>query len=282
MSTTFYSLTVNRRNKMKMIKKITMVMLVLLLSGCTLALTPPKDEDDDQLDPQVNIIGVWVQTNENQTFNLENARSLTYAAFQTKLVDGVPTSQSEISGIFYDSNMNINVTDEGNIATITSTLPLKSGEGQILSFYALIEDENGNIILGDRLNGYHSSNDMLANVYYSFTQQSTINGETNKDELHFKFQFSYHLPIESIRIIEMDANYNVIKTFNLKDETEYVLDSQTQFTIVEQTQIDREGQRSISIDSYSKNDFTDTSLHYRYFTIDDKDEVKIKTIQIRK
>ncbi|MDP3304677.1 MAG: hypothetical protein Q8S15_01185 [Erysipelotrichaceae bacterium] len=267
---------------MKTIKKITMLVLVLLLSGCTLALTPPTDNDDDQPDPQVNVIGVWVQTNENQTFNLANAQSLTYVAFQTKLVDGVPTSQSVGSGIFYDSNMNINATDEGTIATITSTIPLKSGEGQLLSFYALIEDENGNIILGDRINGYHSSNDMLAHVNYSFTQQSTINGETEKDELYFNFKFSYHSPLENIRIIEMDTDYNVIRTYNFKDESEYVLDAQTQFTIIEQTQINDEGQRSISIDSYSVDDLKDNSLQYRYFTIDEKDEVKIKTIQIRK
>lgn len=264
------------------IKKITMLILVLLLSGCTLALTPPADkDDDDQPDPQVNVIGVWVQTIENQTFNLENAHSLTYVAFQKKLVDGAPTSQSEISGIFYDSNMDIKVTDEGAIATITSTIPLKSGEGQILSFYALIEDENGNIILGDRINGYHTSNDMLANVDYSFTQQSTINGETRKDELHFDFKFSYHLPLENIRIIEMDKDYNVIRNYNLKDESEYVLDAQTQFTIIEQTQIDGEGQRVTSIESFSKADLIDDSLPYRYFTIE-KDEVKIKTISIKK
>ena len=267
---------------MKMIRKITMVILILLLSGCTLALTPPTDNDDDQPDPQVNVIGIWVQTNENQTFNLANADSLTYLAFQKKLVDGVPTSQSVGSGIFYDSNMNINVTDEGTIATFTTTIPLKSGEGQILSFYTLIEDENGNITLGDRINGYHSSNDMLYHVDYSFTQQSTINGETKKDELHFNFRFSYHQPIESIRIIEMDNNYDVINTFVVKDESEYVLDAKTQFTIIEQTQIDGEGQRSISIDSYSVDDLKDNSLQYRYFTIDEKDEVKIKTIQIRK
>lgn len=267
---------------MKMIRKFTMCILVLLLSGCTLALTPPADKDDDQPDPQVNVIGIWVQTNENQTFNLANAQSLTYVAFQTKLVDEMPTSQSEISGIFYDSNMNINATDEGTIATITSTIPLKSGEGQILSFYALIEDENGNITLGDRINGYHSSNDMLSNVYYSFTQQSTINGETKKDELHFKFQFSYHSPIDNIRIIEMDKDYNVIRTYDFKDASEYVLDAQTQFTIIEQTQIDSEGQRVTSIDSYSIDDTKDDPLLYQYFTIDENGEVKIKTISIKK
>ncbi|MDP2814482.1 MAG: hypothetical protein Q8N92_08545 [Erysipelotrichaceae bacterium] len=268
---------------MKMTKRITMLILVLLLSGCTLALTPPTDNDnDDQPDPQVNVIGVWVQTNENQTFNLANAQSLTYVAFQKKLVDGVPTSQSVGSGIFYDSSMNINVTDEGTIATFTSTIPLKSGEGQILSFYTLIEDENGNIILGDRINGYHSSNDMLKHVDYSFTQQSTINGETKKDELLFNFRFSYHLPIESIRIIEMNNNYNVINTFVLNDESEYVLDAQTQFTIIEQTQIDGEGNRFTSIDSYSITDLIDDSLQYRYFTVDENGEVKIKTITILK
>lgn len=267
---------------MKTIKKLIMYILVLLLSGCTLALTAHSDKDDDQPDPQVNVIGIWVQTNENQTFNLANADSLTYVAFQKKLVDGVPTSQNVGSGIFYDSNMDISAKDEGTIATFTSTIPLKSGEGQILSFYALIEDENGNIILGDRINGYHSSNDMLANVYYSFTQQSTINGETKKDELHFKFRFSYHLPIESIRIIEMNDNYNVINIFIVKDETEYVLDAQTQFAIIEQTQIDGEGKRVVSIDSYSMDDLTENSHQYRYFKIEENGEVKIKTIQIRK
>lgn len=267
---------------MKTIRKITMVILILLLSGCTLALTPPTDNDDDQPDPQVNVIGIWVQTNENQTFNLANADSLTYLAFQKKLVDGVPTSQSVGSGVFYDTNTKIGVTDEGTISTFTSTIPLKSGEGQILSFYALIEDENGNIILGDRINGYHSSNDMLRHVNYSFTHQSTINGETKKDELHFDFKFSYHLPLENIRVIEMDKDYNVIRTFNLKDESEYVLDVQTQFTIIEQTQIDSEGQRVTSVDSYSMYDLKDKSIEYSYFTIDENGEVRINTILIRK
>lgn len=267
---------------MKTIRKITMVILILLLSGCTLALTPPADNDDDLPDPQANVIGLWVQTNESQIFDLANARSLTYVAFQKKLIEGMPSSHSDVSGIFYDTNMNIGVTDEGTISTFTSTIPLKSGEGQILSFYTLIEDENGNITLGDRLSGYHSSNDMLAKVNYSFTQQSTINGETKKDELHFDFKFSYHSPLENIRIIEMDTDYNVIRTTNLKDETEYVLKPETQFTIIEQTQIDSEGQRSINIVSYSVDDLKDNSLQFRYFTIDEKDEVKIKTIQIRK
>ncbi|PKM63814.1 MAG: hypothetical protein CVU96_05985 [Firmicutes bacterium HGW-Firmicutes-20] len=267
---------------MKTIRKITMYILILLLSGCTLALTPPADNDDDHPDPQVNVIGIWVQTNENQTFDLANARSLTYVAFQKKLIEGMPSSHSDVSGIFYDTNMNIGVTDEGTISTFTSTIPLKSGEGQILSFYTLIEDENSNIILGDRLNGYHSSNDMLANVNYSFTHQSTINGETKKDELHFKFQFSYHSPLESIRIIEMDKDYNVIRTYDFKDASEYVLDAQTQFTIIEQTQIDSEGQRVTSIDSYSIDDTKDDPLLYQYFTIDENGEVKIKTISIKK
>ncbi|MBV1709191.1 MAG: hypothetical protein KMY54_04965 [Erysipelothrix sp.] len=268
---------------MKTIKKLILYILVLLLSGCTLALTAPTaDKDDDQLDPQVNVIGIWVQTNENQTFNLANADSLTYLAFQKKLVDGVPTSQSVGSGIFYDTNTNIGVTDEGTISTFTSTIPLKSGEGQILSFYALIEDENGNITLGDRLSGYHSSNDMLANVNYSFTHQSTINGETKKDELHFDFKFSYHSPLENIRIIEMNKDYEVIRTYNLNDESEYILDAQTQFTIIEQTQIDSEGQHITSVDSYSIYDLKDKSIEYSYFTIDENDEVKIKTISIKK
>ena len=267
---------------MKTIRKITMVILILLLSGCTLALTPPTDNDDDQPDPQVNVIGIWVQTNENQTFDLTNARSLTYVAFQKKLIEGMPSSHSDVSGIFYDTNTNIGVTDEGTISTFTSTIPLKSGEGQILSFYTLIEDENGNTTLGDRLNGYHSSNDMLANVNYSFTHQSTINGETKKDELHFDFKFSYHSPLENIRIIEMNKDYNVIRTYNLNDESEYILDAQTQFTIIEQTQIDSEGQRVTSVDSYSLYDLKDKSIEYSYFTIDENDEVKIKTISIRK
>jgi hypothetical protein len=259
-----------------------MYILILLLSGCTLALTPPADTDDNQPDPQVNVIGLWVQTNESQIFDLANARSLTYVAFQKKLVEGVPTSHSEVSGIFYDSNMIVNARDEGSIVTFTSTIPLKSSEGQILSFYALIEDENGNITLGDRLSGYHSSNDMLANVNYSFTQQSTINGETKKDELHFNFKFSYHSPLENIRIIEMDKDYIVIRTHNLNDESEYILDAQTQFTIIEQTQIDSEGQRVTSIDSYSMVDFKDNSIEYSYFIIDENEVVKIKTISIRK
>lgn len=267
---------------MKTIRKITMVILILLLSGCALALTPPADKDDDQPDPQVNVIGIWVQTNENQTFELANARSLTYVAFQKKLIEGMPSSHSDVSGIFYDTNMNIGVTDEGTISTFTSTIPLKSGEGQILSFYTLIEDENGNIALGDRLNGYHSSNDMLTHVNYSFTQQSTINGETKKDVLNFDFKFSYHLPLENIRIIEMNKDYNVIRTYNLNDESEYILDAQTQFTIIEQTQIDSEGLLITSVDSYSIYDLKDKSIEYSYFTIDENGEVRIKTISIKK
>lgn len=259
-----------------------MYLMILLLSGCTLALTPPADNDDDQPDPQVNVIGIWVQTNDNQTFDLANASSLTYVAFQKKLIEGMPSSHSDVSGIFYDTNMNIGVTDEGTISTFTSTIPLKSGEGQILSFYSLIEDENGNITLGDRLNGYHSSNDMLAKVNYSFTNQSTINGETKKDELHFDFKFSYHSPLENIRIIEMNKDYNVIRTYNLNDESEYILDAQTQFTIIEQTQNDGGGQRVTSVDSYSIYDLKDKSIEYSYFTIDENDEVKIKTISIKK
>jgi hypothetical protein len=265
-----------------MIRKITMVILVLLLSGCTLALTPPADKDDDQPDPQASVIGIWVQTNENQIFDLANARSLTYVAFQKKLIEGMPSSHSDVSGVFYDTNMNIGVTDEGTISTFTSTIPLKSGEGQILSFYALIEDENGKIALGDRLNGYHSSNDMLTHVNYSFTQESTINGETKKNELYFDFRFSYHLPLENIRIIEMDKDYNVIRTNDLKDESEYVLDDQTQFTFVEQTQIDNEGQRITTVDSYSLYDLKDNPIEYNYFTIEENGEVKIRTISIRK
>ena len=136
--------------------------------------------------------------------------------------------------------------------------------------------------MGDRINGYHSSNDMLKHVNYSFTHQSTINGETKKDELHFDFKFSYHLPLENIRVIEMDKDYNVIKTFNLKDESEYVLDVQTQFTIIEQTQIDSEGQRVTRVDSYSMYDLKDKSIEYSYFTIDENGEVRINTILIRK
>jgi len=267
---------------MKTIRKISMVILILLLSGCTLALTPPADKDDDQPDPQANVIGIWVQTSENQIFDLANARSLTYVAFQKKLIEGAPTSHSEVSGIFYDSNMNISVIDEGTVSTFTSTIPLKSGEGQILSFYTLIENENGIITLGDRLSGYHSSNDMLRHVNYSFTKESTINGETKKDELHFDFKFSYHLPLESIRIIEMDKDYNVIRTNDLKDESEYVLNDQTQFTFVEQTQIDNEGQRITTVDSYSLYDLKDKPIEYNYFTIDENGEVKIKMISIRK
>lgn len=267
---------------MKTIKTIAILLIALMISGCTLA-TLPEDHDPDINDPKANVVGVWVKLRRLQTFELPNSGSLTFVIYQKEIINGVPSSQSQTSGVFYDTNMHIHAQDELSSFTFTSTIPLRANLNDIITFYALIEDENGKISLGDILGSYHVSDDSLTKVSYSFTNESVIDGITMKEELKFNFNFSYHWPIERTRIIEMNENYSVIQTSDLSQTDEFRLHANTRYFIIEQTTLDDSGQSNTSITSYiaSQSD-NDPPIEFQSFDVATNGEVRIRVVKIQK
>lgn len=267
---------------MKTIKLILLLLIAFMISGCSLVKLP-QDKDPDIGEPKAKVVGIWIKLNRLQTFDLQNPGSLTFVAFQWNIINGVPTSQSQISGSFYDTNIHVHSQDELSSLTFTSTIPLRANQQDIITFYALIEDDNGKIVLGDILTSYHVSDDTLNNVYYTFTNEIVIDDKVIKEEMKFSFNFSYHWPIERIRIIELNENYSVIKTSDLPQSDEFELNAKTSYFIIEQTTIDDTGKSNVLISSYTASQTDEEKpIEYQFFDVDTDDTVRVKILKIHK
>ncbi len=267
---------------MKIIKFILLLLITLMISGCTLA-TLPQDKDPDNGESKAKVVGIWIRMNRLQTFDLQNSDSLTFIAFQWNIINGVPTSQSKSSGSFYDTNYHVHSQDDLSSLTFTSTIPLRANLNDIITFYALIEDDNGKIVLGDILTSYHVSDDTLNNVYYTFTNEIVIDDKVIKEEMKFSFNFSYHWPIERIRVIELNENYSVIKTSDLPQSDEFKLNAKTSYFLIEQTTLDDTGKANVSISSYAASQTDEeTPIEYQFFDVDTLGTVRVRTLKIQK
>jgi hypothetical protein len=267
---------------MKTIKFVILILIALMISGCSLAKLP-EEKDSDIGKPKSDVVGIWIKLSRLQTFELSSSDSLTFITFQKEIINGVPSSQSQTSGAFYDTNMHIHEEDERSAFTFNSTVPLKANLNETITFYALIEDENGKIVLGDILGSYHVSGESLAKVNYSFVDESVLEGVARKEEMTFNFNFSYHRPIERTRLIELNENYSVIQTSDIQNRDVFQLNAKTNYFIIEQTTLDDAGNSDVTITSYiaSQSD-EELPIEHQFFQVEPDGTVRIKALKIQK
>ena len=230
-------------------KNIFSIILVFLLSGCTLA-----KEATTVLENDGEVVGVFITTENRfthgQALDLKDS-SQTFALINKHEENGASYVESIISGKFYDGHMDVKVMDEVYVNTFTAKIPfLSQGAGIMVNHYEILKTLDGNFVIGNSLNGIGLSNDGVAGVNFDFSKDVEVNGLHSTETLAFAFEYVPIKPLLTITLIELDAMHDKVKETDLMEISELTLDAQTRSLLVQEQRTASDGSIITSIQAY--------------------------------
>jgi hypothetical protein len=239
------------------IKYTVVVLMVLLLGACSLA----KDIDDPSSDQpwyeEDNFVGVFVVARADffdtiPDFDVANNDLTFFIVDEVENDEGTYTT-SLSSGVFYDSSYHVHLEDDKTTQTFNGVIPVLSTKEAIITVFEVLKDENGNYVLGGTItsigiNGYSAQNTFERETKTTIDDKEVINA------LKIEIKYEVFDPLEQIKIVQMNKQYNIINQHTIEDNLELDLDENTTFIIIEETRIDKDGNKYYDITSYGLND----------------------------
>ena len=230
-------------------KNIFSIILVILLSGCTLAKEPTTVRENEG-----EVVGVFITTENRftpgQVLDLKDSTQ-TFAIINKHEENGASYVESIISGKFYDGHMDVKVMDEVYTNTFTAKIPfLNQGAGIVINHYEILKTLNGNFVIGNSLNGIGLNDDGVAGVNFDFSKDMEMNGLHTTETLTFAFEYvPIHLLL-AITLIELDAMHIKLKETDLMELSELKLDPRAHTLLVQEQRKASDGSIVTSIHAY--------------------------------
>ena len=232
--------------------KIIPILLILILSGCTLAKAPETIGAQER-----EVIGIYITTESmvNQGTVLDTKDSTqTYALINKHEENGASYVESIVSGKFYDSLMDVKVNDEMVTNTFTAKIPYLAQASQVVvQHYEIIKIEDGSFRIGNPLNGIGLSDFGISGTQFDFNKSSEINGQKTSETLAFNLQFVPIQQLLTLKVVEFDENHTKLIETDMMDTSEIKLQATTQFLIIEEERMNSDGTIFRDVTAYARN-----------------------------
>jgi hypothetical protein len=224
---------------MMMKTKLMTLILLLSLSGCALAKTevPTIDQERESIPIGVYVVIKQDSFSSEPSFDINN-NNQTFFIQEEKLGENNETySFSRASGQFFESHTHIHVNDDEDKTVFTASLPVFSDNPQ---FFRL------NIIYKDNQNQYFTQPGHLYYMEYGgglkFEHSTTevINGVSKKKTIVFDITLKPFDPLESLQLIMMDENYEIIESIVVSDQYNIEIQDHISYVLIEETRLNIE------------------------------------------
>lgn len=231
--------------------KITLILLLLILSGCTLAKAP-----ETLVEQEREVIGIYI-TSESMliqgTVLDTNDSSQTYALINKYEKNGASYVESIVSGKFYDSLMDVNVNDEMVTNTFTAKIPYLAQASQVVvQHYEIIKIEDGSFRIGNPLNGIGLSDFGISGTQFDFNKSSEINGQKTSETLAFDLQFVPIQQLLTLKVIEFDKDHTKLMETDMMETSEVNLLEMTQSVLIEEERMSSDGTIVRNVAAYAR------------------------------
>lgn len=223
-------------------KLLTLIFLLMSLSGCALAKAEvPTVDQDNESTP----IGIYIFIKQDffsneVPFDIDDPKQ-TFFIQEEKLGENNETyNYSRSSGQFFESHTHIQVSDVEDKTVFTASLPVFSDNPQ---FFRL------NIIYKDNQNQYVTQPGNLYFMEYGggfkfeHSTTETINGVSKKKTIVFDITLKPFDPLETLQLIMMDENYEIIDTVVVSDQFNIEIQDHIRYVLIEETRLNIEQER---------------------------------------
>ena len=231
--------------------KIIPILLILILSGCTLAKAPETIGAQER-----EVIGIYITTESmiiQGTVLDTNDHTQTYALINKYEKYGAGYTESIVSGKFYDSLMDVNVNDEMITNTFTAKVPYLAKASQlVVQHYEIIKMEDGSFRIGNPLNGIGLSDYGISGTRFDFNKSSEINGQKSEETLTFDLQYVPIQKLIALRLVELDENHTKLIETDMMDTSELKLQAVTQYMLVEEERMNSDGTIISAVTAYAR------------------------------
>lgn len=231
--------------------KITSIILMLVLSGCTLAKAPETILENNQ-----DIVGIYITTESliayGTLLDLDD-HSQSFALINKYEKNGASYVESIVSGKFYDSLMDVNVNDEMITNTFTAKVPvLTSASDVFINHYEILKTSEDAFILGNSMNGIGLNGDGTAGVDFDFTKQTEINGQKSSETLRFDLDYVPTQRLISLKLVELDIHHAKLLETDMMETSEVNLQETTQYMLVEEERMNSDGTMIRDVSAYAR------------------------------
>ncbi len=238
------------------IKYTVVMLLVLLISACSLVKEIDEPNNDQPWYEEDNFVGVFVVARTDffdtiPEFDISNNDLTFFIVDEVENDEGVYTT-SQVSGVFYDSSYHVHVEDDKTTQTFNGVIPVLSTMRTIITVFEILKDETGNYVLGDTITSIETG--YGAQQTFERETKTTIDGTEVIKAIKIDLNYKVFDPLERIRVIQMNEQYNIINQRIIEENYEFDLDENTTFIIIEETRTDKEGNRYIDVTSYGLHD----------------------------
>jgi hypothetical protein len=228
------------------------MLLILILSGCTLAKAPEEFEGDER-----EVIGIYITTESmiiQGTVLDTDDHTQTYALINKYEKNGAGYTESIVSGKFYDSLMDVNVNDEMVTNTFTAKIPYLAQASQVVvQHYEIIKIEDGSFRIGNPLNGIGLSDFGISGTRFDFNKSSEINGQKTSETLSFDLKFVPIQQLITLKVVELDENHTKLLETDMMDTSEFRIQAMTQYMLVEEERMNSDGTIFREVTAYARN-----------------------------
>ena len=233
--------------------KIISIVLMFVLSGCTLAKEPEALGAQER-----EVIGIYITT-ENMMIQgtvLDTSdHTQTYALINKREENGASYVESIVSGKFYDSLMDVHVTDEMVKNTFTAKVPVLMQEsGVFINHYEIIKTADGTFVIGNSMNGIGLNGDGTASVNFGFSKDIEINGLKSSESLSFDLKYVPINQLMSLKLIELNDDHTKLMETDMMEISEIKLQETTQYMLVEEERLNSDGTIINTVTAYARNE----------------------------
>jgi hypothetical protein len=231
--------------------KIISVLWMLVLSGCTLAKAPEM-----LVKQECEIIGIYITTESmliQGTVLDTSDHTQTYALINKHEKNGASYVESIVSGKFYDSLMDVHVTDEMVRNTFTAKVPVLMQEsGVVINHYEIIKTADETFVIGNAMNGIGLNGDGTASVNFGFSKDSEINGLKTSESLSFDLEYVPINRLLSLKLIELNEDHTKLMETDMMETSEINLQETTQYMLVEEERMTSDGTLIRDVTAYAR------------------------------
>ena len=232
--------------------KIICVLLMFVLSGCTLA------KEAETLGAQEReVIGIYITT---ETMLIQGTvldtkdSTQTYALINKRVENGASYVESIVSGKFYDSLMDVHVTDDMVKNTFTAKIPvLMQKSDVVINHYEIIKTADETFVIGNSMNGIGFNGDGTAGVKFDFSKDSEINGLKSSESLSFDLKYVPIKQLLSLKLIELNDDHTKLMETDMMEISEVNLQAMTQYMLVEEERLNSDGTIINVVTAYARN-----------------------------
>jgi hypothetical protein len=223
-------------------KLLTLILLLISLSGCALAKAEvPTINQEKEASP----IGVYVvirndSFSNDPPFDINDTDQTFFIQEETIGEDNETYSYSKASGQFFESHTSIYVSDDEYKTTFNASLPVFSGTPQFFRLHIIYKD-NQNQYYTQPSSSYYM--EYGGGLKFEHSTTEIINGVSKKKTIIFDIALKLYDPLESLQLIMMNENYEIIDTLVVSDRFNIEIQDHISYVLIEETRLNVEQER---------------------------------------